>query len=265
MYSPFTMSWKYIRYLLTADNGRGHGIHSPFVYQLIREVFMDQKKVPAYELPEQYRQTVLHNRTLLDIEDLGAGSVGGSRRKRSVASIASNSVKHQRYASLLFRLGNFLKARRILELGTSLGVTSMYLASVSTAEEVVTMEGSSEVADQAEAAFRARGLDKIRVVRGNFDDRLPELLQTMTQIELAYVDGNHRKNPTLDYFNQILPLVPNEGCIVFDDIHWSREMEEAWAEICADQRVTLTIDLFAIGLVFVRKEQLEKQHFTIRY
>jgi predicted O-methyltransferase YrrM len=265
MYSPFTMAWKYIRYLLTADNGRGHGIHSPFVYQLIREVFMDQKKVPAYELPEQYRQSVLHNRTLLDIEDLGAGSVGGSRRKRSVASIARNSVKHQRYASFLFRLGNFLKARRILELGTSLGVTSMYLAAVSTAEEVVTMEGSSEVADQAEAAFRARGLDKIRVVRGNFDDRLPELLQTMTQIELAYVDGNHRKNPTLDYFNQILPLVPNEGCIVFDDIHWSREMEEAWAQICADQRVTLTIDLFAIGLVFVRKEQLEKQHFTIRY
>jgi predicted O-methyltransferase YrrM len=79
------------------------------------------------------------------------------------------------------------------------------------------------------------------------------------------VDGNHRKKPTLDYFNQILPLLPNEGCIVFDDIHWSREMEEAWADICADHRVTLTIDLFAIGLVFVRKEQLEKQHFTIRY
>ena len=265
MYSAFTMAWKYMGYLLTAGNGKGHGIHSPFVYQLIREVFMDRRKHAAYELPEQYRQSLLHNETLLDIEDLGAGSIGGSSRQRTVASIARNSVKHQRYASLLFRLGSFLKARRMLELGTSLGVTSMYLSAVSTAEEVVTMEGSFAVADLAEAAFRTRGLDRVRLVRGNFDDQLPEVLQTMAQIDLAYVDGNHRKKPTLDYFNQILPLLPNEGCIVFDDIHWSREMEEAWAEICADYRVALTIDLFAIGLVFVRKEQLAKQHFTIRY
>jgi predicted O-methyltransferase YrrM len=259
------MAWKYMGYLLTADNGKGHGIHSPFVYQLIREVFMDQTNFAAYAAPEQYRRSLLHNNTLLDIEDMGAGSVSGSHRQRTVATIAKNSVKHKRYASLLFRLGNFLQARRILELGTSLGVTSMYLSAVTTAEEVVTMEGASAVADLAEAAFVARGLDKIRVVRGDFDDQLPAILKGMPVIDLAYVDGNHRKKPTLDYFNQILPLVPNEGCIVFDDIHWSREMEEAWAGICADQRVTLTIDLFAIGLVFVRKEQLEKQHFTIRY
>jgi predicted O-methyltransferase YrrM len=265
MYSAFTMAWKYMVYLLTSGNGKGHGIHSPFVYQLIREVFMDQEKLAAYELPEQYRRSLLHDATLLDIEDLGAGSIGGSSRQRTVAAIARNSVKHQRYASLLFRLGNFLKARQMLELGTCLGVTSMYLAAVSTAEEVVTMEGSSEIADLADAAFRIRGLDKLRLVRGNFDDQLPDVLQKMAHIDLAYVDGNHRKKPTMDYFNQILPLLPNEGCIVFDDIHWSGEMEEAWADICADHRVTLTIDLFAIGLVFVRKEQLEKQHFTIRY
>lgn len=265
MYSPFTMAWKYLRYLLSAENGKGHGIHSPFVYRLIREVFMDKGNHAAYAAPEQYRRSLLHNNTLLKIVDLGAGSVSGSHHQRTVASIAKNSVKHKRYASLLFRLGNFLQARRILELGTSLGVTSMYLSAVSTAEEVVTMEGSPAVADQAEAAFRAHGLDKLRLVRGNFDDQLPKVLRAMGQVDVAYVDGNHRKKPTLDYFNQILPLLPNEGCIVFDDIHWSREMEEAWSEICADHRVTLTIDLFAIGLVFVRKEQLEKQHFIIRY
>lgn len=265
MYSPIAMACKYVRYLLTAGNGKGHGIHSPFVYRLIREVFMDNQKYPAYTMPEQYRQALLKDPRLLDIEDLGAGSVGGTHRQRSVATIARNSVKHQRYASLLYRLGNFLQARQILELGTSLGVTSMYLSAVATAEQVVTMEGAAAVADLAEAAFRVRGLNKLQVIRGNFNEQLPELLKTLTRIDLAYVDGNHRKKPTLDYFNQILPLLPNEGCIVFDDIHWSREMEEAWAEICADQRVTLTVDLFAIGLVFVRKEQLEKQHFTIRF
>lgn len=265
MYSPFVMALKYLRYLLTAENGRGHGIHSPFVYQLIRDVFMDQKNYPAYELPERYRRSLLKDNSVLDVEDLGAGSIGGSHRQRTVASIARNSVKHFRYASLLYRLGCFLRARQILELGTSLGVTSMYLSAIDTAEQVVTMEGSAAVADIAEAAFRRHERNNLRLVRGNFDDQLPVLLNTMTRIDFAYVDGNHRKKPTLEYFNRIIPLLPNEGCIVFDDIHWSREMEEAWADICADHRVTLTIDLFAIGLVFIRKEQLEKQHFTIRY
>lgn len=265
MYSPLTMAWKYLRYLLTAENGRGHGIHSPFVYRLIREVFMDRKRKTEYDIPETYRRSLLRDHTLLEIEDFGAGTVSRLQNKRSVSSIARNSVKHQRYAALLYRLGHFLKARQILELGTSLGVTTMYLAAVSSAENVVTMEGSPAVADLAEAAFNTRGLSRLKLIRGNFDDQLPQLLKTMPEIDLAYVDGNHRKMPTLNYFNQLLPLMTNEGCLVFDDIHWSREMEQAWAEICADHRVTLSIDLFSIGLVFVRKEQLEKQHFIIRY
>ena len=56
-----------------------------------------------------------------------------------------------------------------------------------------------------------------------------------------------------------------ETILIFDDIHWSAEMEKAWAEIKANPSVTLTIDLFFIGLVFVRKAQKEKEHFIIRY
>jgi predicted O-methyltransferase YrrM len=144
-------------------------------------------------------------------------------------------------------------------------VTTMYLGGVPDAEQVVTMEGADSVADQAEKAFRDYGYEKIRMVRGDFGERLNQVLQELGQVDLVFVDGNHRKEPVLDYFRKILSVIHNDSCIVFDDIHWSREMEDAWAEICNDNNVRLTIDLHAIGIVFFKKEFLEKQHFTIRY
>jgi predicted O-methyltransferase YrrM len=87
----------------------------------------------------------------------------------------------------------------------------------------------------------------------------------MSRIDLAFIDGNHRKEPTLRYFETILPKTHEGSCIVFDDIHWSSEMEEAWELIRKDERVKLSIDLFFIGIVFFRTEFREKQHFSIRY
>lgn len=265
MYSPFVHAWKFLRYYLTASNGHGHGIHSPFVYRLVREVLMDTKSYEAYQKPELYRVEQERNRTLLEVSDLGAGSVSRATRERTVRSIAKTSVKHKRYAALLFRLGRFLGATRVLEMGTSLGVTTMYLAGIPGLNRIVTMEGADQVADIARQAFRRYGFDQVELEEGDFDHRLPAVLDTMGSLDLAYVDGNHRKEPTLRYFSALLPRLENDGCIVFDDIHWSREMEEAWREVCADPRVSLSIDLHAIGLVFVRREQLEKQHFTIRF
>lgn len=265
MYSPFVQAWKFLRYYLTASNGRGHGIHSPFVYQLVREVLMDTRSYEAYVRPEQYRMAQERNTRLLEVKDLGAGSVSRATRERTVRSIAKTSVKHKRYAALLFRLGRFLGAARVLEMGTSLGVTTMYLAGIPGLNQLVTMEGADEVADIARQAFRQYGYGHIELEEGDFDQRLSEVLDRMGTVDLVYVDGNHRKEPTLRYFTALLPRLGNDGCIVFDDIHWSREMEEAWRAICADPRVSLSIDLYAIGLVFVRREHLEKQHFTIRF
>lgn len=265
MYSPFTMARKYLWYRLTAMNGRGHGMHSPFVYQLIREVMMDKTPYPAYRHPELYRQQIRNNQTVLQVEDLGAGSVSGMTRQRTVASIARYSVKHARYASLLYRLGVFLNTKRVVEMGTSLGVTTMYLAGIPGLERTVTMEGAGAVAGWARDALVRHGFKQVELVEGNFDDTLGRVLHDIVHPDLVYVDGNHRQEPTLRYFEQIIRHLPDHGCIVFDDIHWSREMEHAWQQICADPRVTLTIDLFAIGLVFIRPEHLQKQHFVIRF
>jgi predicted O-methyltransferase YrrM len=265
MYSRLRLGIDYLKYLVTARNGRGHGIHSPFVYDLVRNVLMDKKEYPGYAIPEQYRKMLLKDRTVLEVEDLGAGSVLGTIKKRKVSDIARTSVKPKRYSKLLYRLAGHYRYKRILEMGTSLGVTSSYLASVPGVEQVVTMEGAGEVAAIAQRHFEANNMSHVHLVKGGFESQLEGALSGLGGVDLAFIDGNHRLEPTLHYFDQILPWTHEDSCLVFDDIHWSEGMESAWERIRKDDRVTLTIDLFFIGLVFFRKEFREKQHFVIRF
>jgi predicted O-methyltransferase YrrM len=150
-------------------------------------------------------------------------------------------------------------------LGTSLGITTAYLASPASACSVTTMEGANSVADIAEMNFNKLSLANINIIRGNFDETLPPVVESLGRIDLAFVDGNHRYEPTVRYYHQLLPAMHEYSVLIFDDIHWSREMEQAWEEITQDAAVMLSIDLFFIGLVFFRKENKVKQHFTIRF
>jgi predicted O-methyltransferase YrrM len=266
MYSPFQLALKYLRYYITAANGKGHGIHSPFVFDLVVKVLNDKTKYEAYTEIEEHRTVLLKNETILTIEDFGAGSAKGLTKQRVVKQIAATSLKPKKYAQLLYRLVNYFLPTQILELGTSLGITTSYLAIAKPGAVVTTMEGSSAIAEVAKQQFDALQLKNITVVTGNFDETLPRLIdQTAQPFNFIFIDGNHRKEPTLRYFEQLLVKADHDTVFVFDDIHWSKEMEEAWEIIKQHSSVTLTIDLFFIGLVFLRKEQKEKEHFVIRY
>lgn len=265
MYGTVKLACNYLSYYLSASNGKGHGIHSPFVYELVREVFIDQRPRVAYQSPEQYRKEILRDQTEIQVEDLGAGSRRLRHPNRKISAIARSSVKPVKYGRLLHRLAVHFRCRNILELGTSLGVTSAYLAGSGTNVCVNTIEGSPTIAERARLYFERSGLHNINVIQGNFDDQLGDVLTEMGSIDLVYIDGNHRKEPTLRYFEQLLTAAHEKTCLVFDDIHWSKEMEEAWSLIKNDDRVTLTIDLFFVGLVFISPDFYEKQHFSIRF
>lgn len=266
MYSPFTLGLKYLRYFFTASNGKGHGIHSPFVFDLVVKVLNDKTNYPAYNSVEAARKKLLKDQTVLTVEDFGAGSTTGLTKQRTVQQIASSSLKKPKYAKLLFRLINYFQSKQILELGTSLGVTTAYLASANKHAAVTTMEGAASIASIADANFKELQLNNIECVIGNFDETLPSVVnRESSSFSFVFIDGNHRKQPTLNYFQQILEKSDDSTVFVFDDIHWSKEMEEAWEEIKQHSSVTLTIDLFFIGLVFLRKQQKEKEHFVIRY
>lgn len=265
MYSPAKLALKFLRYYLTALNGKGHGIHSPFVFEFVTKVLNDDRQFYCFKTIELLRARLRHDKTEITLQDFGAGSRVHTAYKRKVADIAKSSLKPKKFAQLLFRMVNFYQPSDILELGTSLGITTAYLASANTNANVITMEGAKTVAAIAQINLRQLQLSNVKIVEGNFDDILPPTLNKFSKIDFAFIDGNHRKEPTLNYFQQILLKTTAESILIFDDIHWSKEMEEAWETIKANALVTLSIDLFFIGIVFFRKEQKEKEHFTIRF
>ncbi|MEJ7737317.1 MAG: class I SAM-dependent methyltransferase [Chitinophagaceae bacterium] len=265
MYSRFQLTKKYLHYYLTASNAKGHGIHSPFVYEFVKNVLNDHKHYTAYDKVESMRRLLLTDESLLEIHDLGAGSSLSARPHRKVAHITRYAVKPKKYGQLLFRIVQYHRPRTIVELGTSLGLTTAYLAMADTSASVITLEGAREVAHKAGTNLKDLGLTNVNLIQGNFDDVLTPVLESVAAIDLSFIDGNHRKEPTLRYYAALSQKTHTSSVLIFDDIHWSREMEAAWEIIKADKQVTLTVDLFFVGLVFFKKEFKTKQHFTIRY
>ena len=265
MYSKLQLTLKYIRYWLTASNSKGHGIHSPFVYDFVRNVLNDNRSFYCYESIEYLREELKRNNEVLSVEDFGAGSHTKLFRQRSVASIAASALKPKKFGQLLFRMVNFYQPATVLELGTSLGITTSYLACAKNDAKVTTLEGAPAIAALAKQNFERLRLQNTELITGNFDETLPSALTGLSVIDFAFVDGNHRREPTLNYFNQLLQKAGEHSVFIFDDIHWSEEMEAAWQLIIESEAVTLSIDLFFIGIVFFRKENKAKEHFMIRF
>lgn len=265
MYTKFQLVKKFLKYYISADNGKGHGIHSPFVFDFVKNILNDKTNYESYNSIESVRTALLNDKRIIEVEDFGAGSLNVPHKQKKVSDITKSFLKSKKFAKLLFRIVQYYHPKTIVELGTSLGITTAYIASANKSSEVFTMEGSKNVAAIAKENFRNLNLENLKVIEGNFDDSLPVLLSQIQNVDLLFVDGNHRKEPTVRYFQQFLSNRNDDSIFIFDDIHWSTEMEEAWKAIKQHPSVTLTIDLFFIGLVFFKKDFKAKQHFVIRF
>jgi len=265
MHSPLQLAAKYFKYRITASNGKGHGMHSPFVFEFITKILNDKAVYPAYEKVEGLRNQLLNDNTVLEVEDFGAGSLIDKKNKRSISSITKNAAKPKKFGQLLFRIVKHYQPKTILELGTSLGITTSYLSVAKTDGRLITMEGSKEIADKAKQNFKTIELKNVELIEGNFDYTLSSVVSGLSSVDFAFIDGNHRQEPTERYFNKLLAKTNNDSILVFDDIHWSSEMEAAWETIKDHEDVRCSIDLFFIGIILFRKEFKEKQQFTIRF
>ncbi|MGX5688707.1 O-methyltransferase [Arcticibacter tournemirensis] len=241
-----------------------HGVHSPFVYHLIDKIIYDFRPRAEYNDIEQLRRRLLSDQRTISITDLGAGSLVNNNKQKQVKQLAKNALKSPSLAQLIYRLTNEQKPRNIIELGTCLGLTTSYLSKAAPDAEVISIEGCPETAALAKENLNSLNIKNVSILTGNFDDILPEVIDRSPFIDVLFVDGNHRKEATLDYFNQSLPKTHEGTLMIFDDIYWSKGMEEAWQEIKDHPQVTVTIDLFWIGLVFFRKEQV-KEHFKVKF
>lgn len=265
LYSRTALALRYLKYWFSASNGKGHGVHSPFVFDFITSVLNDKRYYYTYDAVEAMRDRMLADKRVLTVQDLGAGSALTASRQRTVGSIARQAAKPPKYGKLMFRMVEKYQPGIILELGTSLGITTSYLAGANRSAQLYTIEGAPEVAAIARDNFKALELPFVQLREGNFDEVLPRLLSELPRVDFAFIDGNHREQPTLDYFHQLLQKRGEKMILVFDDIHWSQGMEAAWKAIREHPEVQLTIDLFFVGIVVFDPAFRVPQHFRIRF
>ncbi len=253
----------YLKFLL--KSGTRHSVHSPFVYTLVDKVFKNSSVNAEFLEIQKRLESLLKKVQIIEITDFGHGSANKEYEHRfeSVASIVRKSAVAKKYGRLLFRLVEYFKPHTIIELGTSIGLSTLYLAKPIPEALVYTVEGCAAKAEQAADNFRKLRIHNIEQHIGKFSIVLPDLIHKIKELDFAFIDGHHTYEATIANFETLLRISHNDTIFIFDDIHWSAEMEKAWNEITEHSKVTVSIDIFRMGIVFLRKE-LSRQKFVIR-
>jgi predicted O-methyltransferase YrrM len=237
----------------------------------VTKCFYDKTKYPEYSILKNYRKSLLENKNIIEVTDFGAGSRVFKSNKRQISKIAKTAGISPKRAELLFRITKYFQPENILEIGTSLGLATSALSLGNTNAKITTLEGcpntltvaKNQISNCHTERSRSAKFQNIEFINTEFSSYLKTQQLITDNRQLIYFDGNHSKQATLDYFELLLPTITNETVWIFDDIHWSKDMEEAWETIKNHPKVTVTIDTFQWGIVFFRTEQ-EKEHFIIR-
>jgi predicted O-methyltransferase YrrM len=253
---------KYISYIFSAKDE--HSLHSPFVFDLYINTIKPKKRFYVFSKIEKLRKELHESKKEITITEYGAGSKVNSSLTRTISDISTNSEKPSYIAEILFKLIDYLKPKVIFDLGTSFGITTLYQASVNKRNEVLTFEGCPETAKVARDNFRQFNSKNITLIEGNIDITLAKKVNEISKIDYVFFDANHRYEPTIKYFETCLAKAHEDSIFIFDDIHWSDEMEKAWKYIKEHPQTMITIDLFHIGIVFFRKKQ-PKQHYVLKF
>lgn len=248
--------YRYLIHFFRAKNSRGHGVQSPYLFSFVQNVFYEKNSFYTFEKIEKLRNELKIDSQTIRIKDYGTGN----KTEEKISAIAKKSLKRKKWAQILYRIVNFSKAKNILELGTSLGISTLYLAMPNSKAKCITMEGAPEIAQIAQRNFNKFGCNNIEIVIGSIDENINSALQNFEKIDIVFFDANHKKEPTLSYFEKCLPYAANETIFIFDDIHWSTDMEEAWSAIKKNNKVQVTIDLFEMGIVFFNKNLMRKNY-----
>lgn len=240
-----------------------YSVHSPFVYAFVTKV-LPRKSFPFRNQLKKLRKKHLQDSSIIEIEDFGAG-YGGKKQtniKKSVKSVAKSSARPTKYGELLYRICEFYQPQNCLELGTNLGFSTIYQALALKNASFTTIEGSTAIYELAKKNFAQLNL-QIHAINNTFDSVLCKLLEKNAKFDYVFIDGHHEETATIRYFQRILPQMSENSIMIFDDIHWSKGMENAWNFVQNHPEVSISIDLFQMGICFVKRKQV-KQQFRFR-
>ncbi len=250
-----------IKHFLKAKHTNGHRVHSPFAYKFIQKIIFGKKKLFDYSIAENLYQELLKNKTKIEYLSLGAKQ---KNKKIKISSLAKSSSSKGRYGRLLHRICKIQQPKKVLELGTSLGIGTSYISSAIPSSKVITIEGIDVIYNLAKENFNKLNLNNIEAHLGKFDDILPNILESNNDIDLFFVDGNHTYLNTIKYF-ELIKNYPNEKkIIIFDDIDWSIDMSRAWNQIKKDPLISVSMQTMRLGIVFF-DQTLTKKHYCVRY
>ncbi|MBN2766642.1 MAG: class I SAM-dependent methyltransferase [Paludibacteraceae bacterium] len=247
-----------LKHIFTARHTLGFGVHSPYIFCFTRFVLYEKNPFYVYAEIERLRRELENDRRVLQVTDFGTGK----NRQSSVASIARKSLNSSKYGQLLFRMVREAKPAVILELGTSLGISTAYMAMACTHAKCYTVEGCPQIASIASDNFLKFGLDNVRLRRMNIDEGLVPLLTEIERPDFVFIDANHTSDALLRYFEIIMSKVHNDMVIVIDDINWSDDMQEAWQQIKRHPNVINSLDIFGFGILFFNPER-NKMHYKM--
>lgn len=242
---------------------KGHGIHSPFAYDLCEEVFYNENLFYDFDILKKVRNNLLKHPGKIEVTDFGAGSKTFKSNTRKIKKIADTGISSTLQSELFYKLINYLKFDTVIELGTSIGLNTLYLAKANTAGKVITIEGSKNLSEFSSQLAKENNIPNIEFISGKFDEVLPSVLDEIKSKYLLYVDGNHTFEATMQYFKMALVNKNEYTAIIFDDIYWSAGMTKAWNTIKNSPEVTMSIDAFYFGILFFKTSIKEKKDLRL--
>ncbi len=251
----------YVQFLWRSTNE--HGIHSPFVFDLVTKCFYAKTADPEYDELKSYRNALLQNKNSIEVTDFGAGSKIFKSNFRQISQIATTAGISEKRAELLYRITRYFQPETILEIGTSLGLATSAICLGNKNANVFSLEGCAQTANIAKESLPKFGITNADIIVTEFKDYLQAVGVSDRKFDLIYFDGNHQEEATLQYFDLLLSTVNENTVWIFDDIHWSAGMSSAWRKIKKNPQITVTIDTFQWGFVFFRKCQV-REDFIVR-
>jgi predicted O-methyltransferase YrrM len=260
VYKFLTRIQLFIQYLI---KGRSkYYIHSPFVYDFCRFVLSRkplQKDSDTINSIIKYYQS---KKDILNLQEFGAA------RKRDYAikigDYLNRTAITNKYGRLLHNLVAYYQVEHVIETGTALGISTSWMALSNPNCKISSIEGNKKLCDVSNEMFIRFSITNTQVYCGLVEDVLPELAKNMKCKTLLFIDAHHTGAATMRYFAMIKSYVKDDTIVVFDDINYSAEMNDAWKNIICDERVTLSLNLYRIGVIFFNPS-LSKQAFSLYY
>lgn len=257
----FRLVLRYLQYFLRARTR--YDLHAPFAFELAEAVVEDRREFYAFRDIALLRRGLLKDSHKIQIQDHGAGSLVSTSPVRPVSSIARYSAISANSGRLLFRLVQFTRPSKILELGTSLGISAAYQALSARNAQMISIEGCPQTAALARRNLAKLDIQNVDIFEGTFEAELPNALSQLGHLDYLYLDGDHRKGASIAYFEACLPYLHNDAVVVLADIHWSDEMETAWYALQQHERVRFSVDLFHFGLIFFNPNIKIRSHISL--